>query len=183
MGVRAPLTIAISGNEFDIGVEGQAGCLSKRTSLAASGERGKWSGYPLTSLRSDLQALAALLPFLAVEDSGASLDQPRQHLKDRHRRPDPALAGAEAATVQLVGDTRVGAVLDGEFHDLKEHLALRRVLFQVRAVAGHLQAEGNLRSDGGLYGTFDRDEALPLYGKQLPSFGKTLIEVFRPKKA
>ena len=41
MGVRAPFTIAISGNEFGIGVLKQADCLSKPTSLSAGGWGGK----------------------------------------------------------------------------------------------------------------------------------------------
>ena len=134
----------------------------------------------LTSLGGDLETLAALPPFFTVEDSGPSLDQARQHLEYRYRSPAVAMAGAEAAVVQLFGDAGVGAILDGQLNDLEQHLALRRVLFQVRTVSSHPQPEWDLGDGNGPSGV-NLDLALPFNCDWLPSLGEPLAEIFWPK--
>src|SRR6516164_7346430 len=127
------------------------------------------------------QSLPALAPFFAVEDARPRFDQPRQHLKHRDGSPPVSLAGTVAAAVQLFRDSRVGAVLDRQLHDLEQHFALPWILFQVRAVPSDLQTEGNLRADCRLTGGLDRDLAFPLDRNRLPTFFQPALQILRPK--
>src|SRR5215469_3536255 len=76
------------------------------------------------------RVLPALLPLRSLKDMRADLYQSRQHFKHRNGAPFRALAGAESTTVNLVGNARVRAFLNDEFHHLHQDFALCRILFQ-----------------------------------------------------
>ena len=113
--------------------------------LADERVRPGWASLSWASLEGSFQALPALVPLIAVQDAGPGFDQPRQHLEDRNRGPALALASAETAAVQLLGDAR-GQGPSWMVSSMIWNSTSRSVgvLFQMGAVAGHLQTERDL---------------------------------------
>src|ERR1700733_13099415 len=90
------------------------------------------------------EALAALHPLLAGENSGCKFDQAREHVENGHRPPLATLAGTVALAGKFFGDLRERNILDDELHHGEQELHLVRIFFQVIAVPSYANAVGRL---------------------------------------
>src|SRR5215469_3420661 len=74
-------------------------------------------------------ALSAFLPFRALEQLRAHLNQTGQHFENGYRSPLLTLPRSESATVNFVCNVRVGAFLNDKFHQLQQSLPFCWILF------------------------------------------------------
>src|SRR5207302_9023179 len=73
--------------------------------------------------------LSAFFPLRTAKQVRAHFDQARQHFKYRDRTPRRTLASAVSPTIDLVGNARVGTLLNQQFHQLHQDFPLFWILF------------------------------------------------------